>query len=185
MKRILVASIPRCGSTMLFRTIAGLGKGSTMPADYEGPHLKTHSFDPERFAGTADMAIFLFGDVMSSVASTRQRRYTQSHFDNCGAGHLSPDDTDIYDADHLNYEKMFDAWMQRTTLPHVAVRYERLHALAPALTKLLGCPLPLIERRRRRTRHEAIDPADRRRIRKAYRSLIEKVAQAPDLSCWL
>jgi hypothetical protein len=185
MKRVLVASIPRCGSTMVFRAIAGLGKGSTMPQDYAGPHCKTHSFEPDAFAGKVDVAIFLFGDVLSSVASTRLRRYTQAHFDNCGAGHLSPESVDIFDADHLNYERMFDAWMQRTAVPHVCVRYERLHALAPVVSRMIAAPLPLVEHRRRRTRHDVIDPKDRRRIRRSYASLIGKVTAAPDLSCWL
>jgi len=184
MKRVLVASIPRCGSTMLFRAIAGLEEGSTTPKDYSGPHLKSHTFLPDSFTGRVDVAVFLFGDVLSSIVSTRNHRYTQEHFENCGAGHLSPEDVDIYEADHLNFEKMFDAWMCQTAIPHVCVRYGRLHALAPAISALIGVPLSLPKRRRRRTLHKDVAPGDRNRIRQAYNSLIHKVSDAPDLSWW-
>jgi hypothetical protein len=170
---------------MFFRAVAGLEPGSTLPADYAGPHLKTHSFEPESFEGRVDLAVFLFGDILSAVASTRLRRFEDGHFRNCGAGHLNPAETNIFEADHLNYERMFDAWMQKTPVPHIAVRYERLHALAPAVSALIGAPLPLVDRRRRRTRHGLIEPSDRRAIRQTYGRLIEKVEAAADLTCWL
>ena len=183
-KRVLVASMPRCGSTMLFRAIAGLEQGSTMPTDYSGPHLKSHTFSPDRFGGQVDVAVFLFGDVPASVVSTRNHRYTQEHFENCGAGHLSPNKVDIYDADHLNFEEMFDAWMARTAIPHVCVRYGQVHALAPTIAGLIGVPFSLPPKRRRRTQPMDIPQEDRNWIRRAYGSLIDKVAHAPDLSWW-
>jgi hypothetical protein len=170
---------------MLFRAVAGLEQGSTMPADYDGPHIKSHSFEPETFVDRADFAVFLFGDVMSAVASTKLRRCDTGHFRNCGAGHLDPATTDIFQSDYLNYEKMFDAWTGPAPIPHIAVRYERLHALAPTVSALIGQPLALVDRRRRRSRHGLIEPEDRRTIRQNYRSLIAKVEAAPDLSCWL
>ena len=170
---------------MFFRAMAGLEPGSTLPADYDGPHLKTHSFEPETFEGRVDFAVFLFGDILSAVASTHLRRREAGHFRNCGAGHLDPAETNLFEADHLNYERMFDAWMQKSPFPHVAVRYERMHALAPTLSALVGAPLPLVERRRRRTRHGLIEPSDRRAIRQTYGRLIDKVEAAPDLTCWL
>lgn len=184
MKRVLVASIPRCGSTMLFRAIAGLEPGSTMPEDYAGPHHKSHTFAPDSFAGRADVAVFLFGDVLPSVASTRKYRYTQQHFENCGAGQLSPQEVDIYDADHLNFERMFDAWMAKTAIPHVCVRYGQIHALAPIISELIGVPFSLPKKHRRRTQPADMAQEERCRIRRAYASLIHKISHAPDLSWW-
>lgn len=169
---------------MLFRAIAGLEEGSTTPKDYFGPHLKAHTFAPENFVGKVDVAVFLFGDVAASVVSTRKRRYTKEHFENCGAGHLSPEDVDIYDADHLNLEKMFDAWMCRSAIPHICVRYGHIHRLAAAISAFIDIPFTLPRKRRRRTRLTDIPSADRDRIRHAYASLSHKVSTAPDLSLW-
>lgn len=169
---------------MLFRAIAGLEEGSTTPKDYSGPHLKAHTFSPESFVGKVDVAVFLFGDVAASVVSTRKHRYTKEHFENCGAGHLSPESVDIFDADHLNFEKMFDAWMCSSAIPHVCVRYGHIHRLAATISAFIELPFTLPKKRARRTRPASIPTGDRKRIRNAYASLIHKVSSAPDLSCW-
>ena len=181
MRRILITSIPRSGSTMLFRAIADLGGGSTTPADYAGPHLKAHSFDPEAFVGRVDAAVFLFGDVISSVVSTRERRWTAEHFANCGAPELSPETADIFNTDCLNFERMFDAWSKAGPIPHACVRYEQLHELAPALSELLGSPIALPKKHRRRTKPNKLDPEVRAAIKAAYAPLVRKVKRAPDL----
>ncbi|NDY96287.1 hypothetical protein [Wenzhouxiangella limi] len=176
--RVAVAGIPRSGTTMTFRAIAGLPPGSTTPKDYAGPHVKTHTFEPSTLVNKVDVAIFLFGDVVDSVVSTREKRFDAGHFRNCGAEHLSPETSDLYEADHLNYEKMFDAWMRPNGIPHVCVRYDRIHELADIVEKLLGCQVPLPEKKSRTTR---VRSADRFRIESAYASLIQKVRLAPDL----
>jgi hypothetical protein len=182
MPRIAVAGIPRSGTTMVFRALAGLPPGSTTPKDYAGPHIKTHTFEPQSLCGEVDVAVFLFGDVVESVVSTRHKRYDARHFRNCGAGHLSPETTDIYEGDHLNYERMFDAWMRPNGIPHACVRYEDVHNLAPVIARLIGHEFSLPARVERKTTSRAVTAQDRERIERAYSGLIEKVRLAPALS---
>ena len=77
--RVLVASIPRCGSTLLFRAAAGWPMGSTFPRrcgrcaflpDFgeipDRPFLKTHYPAPDELP--ADIrVVFLFGDPVRAV----------------------------------------------------------------------------------------------------------------------
>jgi hypothetical protein len=177
--RVAIAGIPRCGTTMVFRAIAGLSPGTTTPHSYSGPHLKTHTFEPASLIGRIDVAIFLFGDVADAVVSTRLKRYDMNHFRNCGSGHLSPTTTDIYEADYLNYERMFDAWMAPLGIPHVCIRYSRLHELSPIAESLIGVAIPLPPRTPRVTKV----PQDIRfRIEKTYHALVSKIERAPDIS---
>lgn len=181
-ERFVVAGVPRSGTTMMFRALAGLPPGATKPADYDGPIIKTHSFKPKRYLDVVRGGIFLFGDVTCSVLSTMANRNDSRHFKNCGAEDLDPELVDLTSSDHLNYERMFDAWTRPTGFPHACVRYERLHEVRPALEALLGMPIPLPERRPRSTGREQADPDVVARIEQSYRSLIAKVAAAPDLA---
>lgn len=182
-QRILVASIPRRGSTMLFRALIGADPGANAPKAYDGPHEKTHSFNPSEFDGRIDFAIFLFRDVVESVASTIRKKLGKAHFLNCGAGHLNPTEVDLREKDYLNYEKMFDAWMYPLAFPHIAIRYEPMHDFQGLLSSIIQYNKrgPLTTRKPTRT---SITNKDRRRIEMAYESLIQKVAAAPVFSYW-
>lgn len=180
---ILCAGIPRSGTTMLYRALCGLKPASTTPQPQTGPIRKTHSFEPARFTGIR-AAVFVFGLPVPSVISTRLNRWGAAHFANCGAAHRDPDTTDIFREDALNYEAMFDAWMQRQPFDLVAVRYDRMHDHQAAIAEVLGTPFTLPPRRKRRTRLDAVDPADLDAARQTYRRLTRKVRKAPDLSIW-
>lgn len=167
---------------MMFRALAGLPPGSTTPSDYAGPVLKSHTFDPDALAGSVDVGLFLFGDVTASILSTMRYRNDATHFRNCGAGDLDPAAVDLSSGDHLNYERMFDAWMRPVGFPHACLRYERVHDLAPAIALLIGRPVDLPPRKDRWASPERADPMLVERIGGAYASLIAKVAAAPDLA---
>lgn len=168
---------------MLYRALAGLPPGKTTPQPQTGPVWKTHSFRPETFT-TARAAVFIYGDPVAAVISTRARRYGQPHFENCGAGDRSPETTDIYREDALNYERMFDAWMQPQRFAMACVRYERLHENAAELGAFLGVSLKLPEKRPRADHVEMVTPEDHAAILRTYAGLIDKVARAPDLGLW-
>jgi len=116
-----------------------------------------------------------------AAASTHVRRRDLGNHTNCGASHPAPMETNLFEADHLNNERMFDACVQRTPDRHAAARYERMHALGPMLLALIGAPLPPGGRRRRRTCRALIEPSDRRAFRRNCSSLIEKFEAAPDM----
>jgi len=167
---------------MMFRAMVGLPPGGTTPKSDVGPFVKTHSFRPAGFSNVR-RAVFIFGDPVAAVLSTRKHRYTEQHFRNCGANDLSPETTDIFVNDALNYEYMFDAWMGRQNFDLICVRYEELHDNIEAITAFFGRHLYIPPRRPRRTRPE-LESADAQRIAATYARLIEKVNKAPDVAVY-
>lgn len=142
MKNLVVAGIPRCGTTYLFRCLMGLppGSGSPKGAALEAlPGIKCHSlappdrFDTDPWADSVSeclenggRAIFVFGDPFAAVMSTVRHRFDHVHAANCGCD-LDLKKVDLLEADFFNYEKMFDSWMrQKHDYPVLALRYETM-----------------------------------------------------------
>lgn len=182
---MVLASIPRCGSTYLLRSVAGLEQSPYTP---QGPDvessdrgtwlggdriLKTHR--PWREAELPDdfRAVFLFGDIVTAVASTRANRYERNHFANCGASW--PPERDLYDADILGYEAIWDSWAH-APFPVLCVRYDRLSCgeCRSRIEDWLGRRVRWLPWLARTTRQ--VPPGDRARIERAYAGLIAKVA---------
>lgn len=180
---IVCAGIPRSGSTMLYRALMGLPPGSTTPSPQVGPILKTHSFRPREFVGMR-AAVFIFGDPIDAIVSTRMRRWVKGHFVNCGAGDLDLEAVDIFREDILNYEAMFDAWMRRQSFDTVCVRYERLHENADIIAGFLNQPLVLPPHKHRADYSTQICAEDLAAARITYKKLIRKIERAPDVSIW-
>ena len=136
-KRIVVAGIPRCGTTLLWRAIVGLGPGQYTPKGYTGGIIKTHSQAPKTLP-EGYKVLFLFGDIINAVISTKLKRYDQRHFTNCGCS-KDVSKTDIFEEDALNYEKIFDSWMRDNGYPVLAVRYEVLFDNLDKIENFSGC----------------------------------------------
>lgn len=180
---IICAGIPRCGTTMMYRALAGLPRGATTPKGGPSDIIKTHSYRPQRFAGAAK-AIFLFGDPVAAVISTKTSRYTPAHFRNCGARNRDPETTDIFSEDALNYERMFDAWTRRTAVETICVRYETLYQNLRLISAFFADrPVYFPPPQQRTTNVEQhASPEEVKRIRQTYADLIRKVDRAPDVA---
>jgi len=182
---IVVAGIPRSGTTMMFRALAGLPKGSTKPKEYDGAIFKTHSKTPSVLQNV-DKAIFLFGDPVASVISTRLNRWGKGHFANCGEPELDPETADIFGSDILGYETMFDAWFKRQSFDLACVRYEAVYQNLLILNSFFGQHLFLPPYRQRRTNiFDAVSELEQNTIRTSYHTLIDKVEKAPDVTIFL
>lgn len=189
--RVLIASIPRCGSTLLLRAISGHPPGSTFPtkcsqcafvstltAIPNKAFLKTHAKAPEILP--ADVrTIFLFGDPINAVWSTWNKRFNKVHFKNCGYRQDEP--PDILNRDDLGYESIFDSWMQPHVYPLMSIRYEKLWTYRELLEEFIGRPISLPTFRQRST---DIPLENQTQIQAAYSSLNTKVQQAPDIAVW-
>jgi hypothetical protein len=185
--QIMIASIPRCGSTVMLRALAGLPQGSWYPNEPDCAFvrdlkqlsrtrfLKTHSIEPDHLPENV-RAIFLFGDPIAAIVSTRNKRFDAQHFANCGYTGENP--PDIYTRDDLGYEQIFDSWMTPHNYPVLAVRYETMFDHQEALSKFLGVPVRL-PRQQPRTTEIASDL--KARLSDVYGSLIEKVKNARDV----
>jgi len=181
---IVCAGMPRCGTTLMFGALAGLSLGGATPKDYQGDVTKTHSFRPHRFA-EASKAIFMFGDPIASIISTKKNRMTPGHFRNCGAGDLDPATTDIFSQDVLNYEKMFDNWMRRQSFDLICVRYEALYENAHVVASFFDDRyLYLKPKQPRTTATQDVSRRELETIRATYGNLARKVEAAPDVTIY-
>lgn len=188
--RVLVASVPRCGSTLLVRTLAGLPSGSETPQSKNVKFvrdlrklprvkiLKTHSLAPPSLPPDV-CAIFLFGDPVQAVVSTYRKRYDKNHFRNCG--YLLEDPPDILNEDALGYQRLYDSWMKRHTYPLLALRYETMFDYSKVLSLFIGRKVTLPDRKERATR---VSPEERTRLEQVYADLIAKVVRSPDVCLW-
>ncbi|MEO1027148.1 MAG: hypothetical protein AAFX07_16540, partial [Pseudomonadota bacterium] len=174
------ASLPRCGAKLMQRAIESGPESSNPLPDLTATSCKTHSPSPQRFAGVR-RAIFLFGDPVAAVLSTRANIYTSVQFSECEAGHLDPNATDILGNDAMNFERIFDRWMRRQTFDLICVRYETLWENIGIIDAFFGRHLFLPPKRDRTTKIEYSDPTTRR-IQETYSNLIHKVAEAPDIA---
>lgn len=186
--RVLIASVPRCGSTMLIRAIAELPQGSKFPhldpfcmftttpsAVPRKPFLKTHALAPSKLPSDI-LTIFLFGDPVAAVLSTIERNYSWDAFHKLG--YSEPEPPDLLRADELGYEAIFDSWMQDKGYPVLAVHHDSLWENHPWMEAFIGKNFELPQRRARRTRQ---DGEQARLVRETYSRLIHKVDAAPRL----
>lgn len=181
---IVCAGLPRSGSTLLYRAMAGLPPGDTTPKPQTGPVRKTHSPQPQLFESVR-IGVFIFGDPIDAVISTRVCRWDEQHFRNCEASkEYNPNNSDVFRKDVLNYEKIFDAWMQRQNFDLAVVRYEKLYESAPALSAILGIEISLPEWRPRKDYSEITSAEDRAAAYRTYERLAEKISLSPDLAFW-
>ena len=187
--RVLVASMPRCGSTLLFRAIAGHPPGSRSPKNdrqcqfinsiIEMPDkrfLKTHATAPQALPSDLKV-IFLFGDPLHAIWSTWKKRFKWQHFGTCGYTHDTP--PDIFHRDDLGYEKIFDSWMDNKSSQILKVRYEALWDNRHLIEEFIGRPVLLPPKRQRQTQ---VPPDCAATLQRTYAQLIHKTNQAPDLS---
>lgn len=185
--RVVIASVPRCGSTLLLRSLAGLPAGSSFPKSPEcefvrdlgqlpkKPFLKTHSPAPADLPQDV-RSIFLFGDPVQAVVSTKRKRFDRNHFVNCG--YTAESEPAIYERDDLGYEAIFDSWMTPHEYPVLAVRYEAMFDHQEAMSEFLGVRVNLPPRRARRSE---VPPDLRNQLSRVYGSLVDKVQEAPDI----
>lgn len=175
---ICVASIPRCGSTYLVRSIAGLGPGGSTPENITSHGVvKTHR-PPNEVGGleACDRAIFLFGDAVKAVVSTQNHRHDPTHFRNLGREY--DPDVDLLSEDYLGYGDLPSAW-EKAPLPVLWIRYRALRDDHPrwSVERWIERPVDWIEWQPRRT-----DPTkeQRRKVRAAYTDLVSWVESSPE-----
>jgi len=168
-----VASIPRCGSTLLGRAIAGAPPGDGWIGDSET--LKKMHYPSERI----DRAVFLFGDVVKSIISTRLNRWDKKHFRNCNCA-KPLDEVDIFKRDDLNYEYIFDYWTGGLDVPVLAIRYETMWENIDSISSFVGREIILPPKRERTTNLDMVTKRELSDILHTYSTLIRQVEEMPD-----
>lgn len=182
---IYVASIPRCGSTYLVRSIAGLPQGGSTPDDLTEKYgiVKTHrvprSVRPSPFVRD-DAVVFVFGPIVEAVVSTAMRRWDERHFENCDTPWDENRDRDPFAEDVLGYENIWRQWIGTERVSVLAVHYEALFDpdARSSIETWVGRRIAWLPRRPRTTRASI---RVREKIRKTYRRLVVATDVAPKL----
>jgi hypothetical protein len=123
--------------------------------------------------------IFVFGNPVLAVLSTRMHRWDKVHSKNCGF-HGDIDSIDIVVRDWFNYEKMFDTWMM-SQLNVLRVRYEALWAMRSEIEVFLGRKIHWNEWKRRSTNADHFPRSIVQAVAFTYDRLMTKTRNAPDL----
>lgn len=157
---VVVASIPRCGSTMLARAIAGMRPGSTWPKGrtfVNGVH-KTHRLPHE--VPTADRYVFVFGDPHAAVRSTIANRFDAHHAANCGCSKPLAE-VDLLARDDFGYERIWDAWAGPQADRRVLmIRYPTFWRHLEVIEAFVGRPVLLPAMRERSSESDHGGPID-------------------------
>lgn len=186
-QRILIASLPRCGSTIFLRSLAGLPVGSVFPKVRDCyfardlttiPNcrfIKTHSLAPVSLPDDV-IPIFLFGDPVDAIYSTVQKRWDSYHFGNCG--YFSRLEPNMVTDDELGYEAIFDSWMTPKSYPVLAIRCEEMNKNESAICEYLGINVSIPQWKNR----NLSDSQDvlYQKIAVTHKAFRQKVENAPD-----
>lgn len=175
-REIVVASMPRCGSTMLCRVLEGLPQKSTWNQNAANKVWKTHRFGSKRRPFEPEYAIYLFGDPLLAVLSTLRRfKGDLKHFRNCGC-EKPLDQIDIIHNDDMNLEKSFDYWYNESfDYPKCCVRYETMWEHQGDLSEFLGEEVELPDKKQRSTKLRM-----KKQLMQTYGDLVEKIEEAED-----
>ncbi len=175
-RKVIVASIPRCGSTMLCRVIEGLPQKPTWNQNTANKVWKTHEFSSERRPFDPECAVYLYGDPLLAVLSSYRRfRNDITHFRHCGC-EKSLENIDIFHNDDMNLEKSFDHWYNvDLPFPKCCLRYETMWDYQDELSEFLGERISLPKKKERSTtlRRE-------QELLQTYGGLVEKIKEAED-----
>ena len=181
MYKIIVASIPRTGSTMLTRALADLPVCGSFDQKLSSKVYKTHLYEHQ--VKKCKKAIFLFGKVEVSVISMRKFRWDKQSLLNCQCP-TSPQNTNIYVNDACNFEKIYDSWTHPKSHTVLAVRYEKIWKYKNLIQDFVGWNFTLPPRRPRLTYLNSVSPQALDQIRITYKSLINKVNKAKDIQIY-
>jgi len=196
-KKLVIASIPRTGSTLIYEHLGGVNSSDKII--HADRLIKTHGLAPpdtfndpqaqlvhDALISKQFRALFLFGDPIHSVISTYKNIMDTEHFKNCGADNaLEHIDTKaIFLKDILNYERMFDSWMQYHHYNVLAVRYETMQFYMEQISAFVGTDLTGIKFKERRTTDRSVKIDDLETIRSTYKSLTLKTRAHGNLTYW-
>lgn len=180
--RLIVAGIPRCGTTYLYASI--IGREMNDLDSYNGCVIKTHSLAPYRMGGiNCYKAIFLFSDPLHAVISTKRNIYDRFHFENCGC-FRNPDEVDIFHEDALGYEKMFDSWMLRSEnfgYPVLALKYEAIPKYQKDIEEFIRQEIKWLPWIERESNYDLVMEDEFDDIKYTYGELYKKIKSAREI----
>jgi hypothetical protein len=189
---VLVASMGRCGSTMMYNSFISHGFKDTVFLESfkhcfiyaNGSVYKTHGYPP-RFLPCNVKLIYIFGNPMDIVISTNSKInwWGKTHHRHLGSG-LFRENNDLFIKDTLQLHKHFESWYRPQKFEFLSIKYESLfcHNTREILNEFLGFDFqlpPKINRTTDWTSH----PRKEELIR-LYGLLNKKIMEADDIKIW-
>jgi len=187
--KLIIASVPRTGSTFILRSILGLEQSGTTPKGYYKkrkplgrPYVgMTHSL-AEDIIENGWRGILTFRNPVECIISTKLHRYNRHHFDNCGVpSYIKPEECDIYAEDILGYEKIFDSWINVKNFPMLYVKYETMNKHFDEISSWFGRKINFPEWNPRGSNIKKEKKEDIEKIEKTYSRFIDKVNDTPEV----
>ncbi len=196
--KTIVAGLPRCGTTYMYRSLAGLEQGDNTPdkersfirsldkamkkdCKLQGYNqiIKTHSHAPSSLPEDCKV-IFMFGDVEKAVISFRQNRWDPYSIRNQSC-RKPMKLMNIYKRDELKLEKHLDSWTKSNGYPVLLLRYEKVFDNVDIISSFIGREVHLLPWVERGTKLDLMaNEKDLLNIRKTYGRLIKRVNEMPD-----
>lgn len=188
MKKIIIAGLGRCGTTLLFDSIRNTNQFVRDISNINTPEfmpfmcIKTHDFPPEKLPENTTV-IFMFGhpfDIVVSANDPNKVNVTE-HYLNMHANFAEKNM--CYKKDVLRLEEQFDKWMQPQTFNLLTVRYETLWDNVNNIQEVIGVKFSLPEYKERQScstlSYSAIDSLGR-----TYGNLLHKINNAANYKQW-
>lgn len=187
MDSIVVASLGRSGSTVLYRALVrkmrqGTYRDTLDMKEYEsGTVYKTHDLAPSKLPKNVGV-IFTYThphDIVRSVLNREQdkgTRWVRKHFE-----HLKADFSNykrILEFDALNLEQNFESWYKSHDYPVMCIKYEAMWDNIKAIRKFTGLNVELPAFKPRKDLSHYQFEGD------AYDELIKKIQATPDYKIW-
>jgi len=183
--KIILAGIPRCGTTVMARALAGLPCNKVWPrirtrlTETNGV-LKTHEPFSDDLVSGYDRAVFIFGDIVLAVLSLVRGRGDEVSRRILGIPRCA-DVSDLMSSDRAGLMAIFNSW-KRPTIPTLRIRYETMWDHIKEIEKFTGRDLNLLPPyRRRRSWIERFDSRHVENVKSTYSELIDEIDKAPDL----
>jgi hypothetical protein len=147
------------------------------PDSFGDPHAAAIA----EHANTGGKCIFVFGDPVLSVISTRLKRWDHVHAANCGC-YQPLAEIDIFISDCFHYQMMFESWMQPHPFPVLCVRYESIFKVRGEIEQFLGRKIAWNPWKfHRSTNVNQIPQRNLSDIQTTYSTLTRIIKEAPDI----
>lgn len=189
---IIVASMGRCGSTMVYNAIHSHGfKNTTFLTSFKdcfifanGSVYKTHDYPPKYLPCNVKL-IYMFGNPMDIVTSTNNKInwWGKTHHKHIGSD-LFRENDDLFIKDTLQLYKHYKSWYRPQRFTFLSIKYEALFCRnnREILNEFVGFDLQLPPKLNRKANWLSHPRKDE--LLGLYGSLNEKILEAEDIKVW-
>jgi len=191
MNVLVLASMGRCGSTLLFKALGANFDRIKFDKDLksiydDGTLVKTHDFALDEMQNYK--AIYLFGDPrdVAISAHTKGKVNTNKHYSHMHASmnykKARGRDQSFFNKDTLRLSDNFNSWYKQQSCPLITIKYETLYDNLDVLNDFLGFEVILPPHRQRSTNWSTHPKS--KILSETYEKLIKQIEAADQIKIW-